>query len=286
MNHTEFNEREIQYTVSRIRDLPSIPLALERLLGIIQKDVTSLDELEGIVRYDPGLTSKILRLANSAYYGARGQVRTLARALLVLGFEQARSICLCSLLMDLLTGAPSCDASLRESLWKHAFCTGRLAASMVRCRPWLPADEAYVLGLLHDLGYLVMASHFSERFRSILDRATRSSYPVHMVETEFGLTHTSIGRWVAIRWGLPEVIQDVMGYHHAPPNSPSSAPEVKLVFLADTLALSESFPDLLDSELVARCRGELYISEDEWAEHCAGLNDIEREVQQVWDLLK
>lgn len=58
------------------------------------------------------------------------------------------------------------------------------------------------------------------------------------------------------------------------------------MFLADTLALSRKHPDLLESDLVTRCRGELYISEDEWAEHQGGIEDIEREVQQVWDLLK
>lgn len=286
MNHSDLNEREIQYTVSRIKDLPSIPLALQRLLEIIQKEVTSLDELEGIVRYDPGLSSKILRIANSAYYGSRGLVKSLARALLVLGFQQARSICLCSLLMELLSGSSAFDVTLRERLWKHSFCTARLASMLVRSRPWVPADEAYVLGLLHDLGQFVLATEFADRFRIIVETADRTSVPIHVVEREFGLPHTKIGRWVAVRWGLPEVFQNVMEYHHAPWTSPGSVPEVKLVYLADTLAQSIQFPALLDTELIAQCRGELYISEDEWSEHCASVEEVNREVQQVWDLLR
>lgn len=283
---TPLHEDEIRHVVSQVGDLPPIPHALQRLMEIIHGEANSLEELEGLISQDPSLSAKILRIANSTYFGSRGQVPRLSRALVVIGFEQAKSICLCTLLMEVFSEGMSLAAIERERLWKHAFATARIAFEMARNRPWISPEEAYILGLLHDLGRIVIAVHFGEHYMKMVNMARRANATLWSMERQYGLTHTRIGKWVAVRWAFPEVFQRVMEFHHAPADSPSFKPETRMIGLADILANSIELPDLLIDELTISYCSDLYMTEEEWQEHQDNLDLIRREVDQLWDLLK
>ncbi len=89
---------EVRYQISQIKDLPPLPESLQRFISIIKDEIGSVEELESIVRYDQSLAVKILRIANSTYYGCRRNVKTLSKAILLLGLKQTKSICLYTLL--------------------------------------------------------------------------------------------------------------------------------------------------------------------------------------------
>jgi HD-like signal output (HDOD) protein len=280
------NEREVRHAISQVKDLPLLPGSLPRMLEIIQEEIFSAKELESLVRYDQSLSARILRVANSAYRGYRGTVRTLSEAMWILGFDQARSMCLCALLVGLFTGKVTIDLEERERLWKHGFATARMARELARKRPWISEEEAYILGLFHDLGWVVMAAHLSEYYDYIQNLARSWKVIPWHLERQCGVTHTRIGKWVAIKWSFPEVFQKVIEFHHNPENSPSFKPEVTMISLADLLVNSKEHPDLPIDEAALTYRRELCITDEEWKDCWKRSHEIWLEVDQFWDLLR
>jgi HD-like signal output (HDOD) protein len=278
--------QEAIHRVAGVADLPPLAGALERLLEVIYSEVASVRELESIILYDQALAAKLLRLANSSFYGSRGQVYTVAQAIMLIGFEQVKSICLCVLLMQLYSGAPALSAAQRERLWKHAFAAAHMAREVARVRPWVSKEVAYVLGLFHDLGRLTMAVHFKDYFHLITDLAKTRKIPPRLVESECGLTHTEIGGWMSVRWALPEVFTHVMEYHHKPHQSPDHKPEVTLIFLADVLANSEQYAEYLDDPFTLACARQLRLTEEDWEQCIERSSAIWPQVDAFWTLLK
>lgn len=285
MSISLLEQKEIRYQISQIKELPPLPQSLQRLIDIIHEDVDSSDELVSIIRYDQALAAKVLRIANSTYYGRRGHIRTLSKAVMVIGFNQAKSICLCTLLMRLLSGGAGLSDARRESLWKHAFATSRIASEIAKKRPWVNAEEAALLGLIHDIGRLAMAVHFRDEFNTIMEIAAMRRVRSWSVELQYGLSHTQLGKYLALRWGFPEVFTTVIEFHHCPELSPSHKTEVRLIYLADILSHAREFPEMVEDEATLSSCRELYISEDEWQEYQEGLGLIWPEVDQLWNLL-
>jgi putative nucleotidyltransferase with HDIG domain len=279
------DDREIHYCISKIDDLPPLPGALQRLMEIIHDEVASPRELESLILYDQSLSARILRIANSTYYGRRGEVRTISKAVLNLGFEKVKSICLCALLMEMFADNRALSRAQREALWKHAFATARIAREMATRRPWLDKEDAYLLGLLHDIGRVLMAVYFSDHYQTVEALAHKRKLPPWCVEFHYGLLHTEVGKWAALRWGFHESLQRVIEFHHMPGKSTSYAPEVKTIYLANVLANSREYPELVDDPCTLACCKDLYISEEEWDGYRGALSDIWLEVDQLWNLL-
>ncbi len=280
------HHKEIRYKVSQIAQLISLPHSLNRLIEIIQSEIGTPAELESIVHYDPSLVAEVLMVANSSHYGFRGQVNSISKAITVIGSDQVKAICVSTLLMGLLSNDTDLIGSaLREMLWKHAFACSRIAARITKKRPWMSTDEAAALGLLHDLGWIVMATCFNEHFTAIFETAARKNIPPWFVEMQYGLGHCELGKYLASRWALPEVFKSVIEFHHFPDRANSFRTEVRLMHLVNVLSHSREYPDLLNEEsTLSQCR-ELYISEEEWEEYQESMEMIWPEVNQFWNLL-
>lgn len=255
--------RLLRARVLQTQSLPPIPQTLLRLLDVIQNEDTSANELQDIILGDQNLTAKLLKAANSAYYGYSGKVGTVSRAVVALGFQEVRNTCLCALLMQhFRTDRGNKQDQLR--LWQHSFTTAGLARLIVSLRPWIKTEEGYVMGLLHDLGRMVMMISFSDDYLEICRLATESKTSMFVAEEEYGMLHTMVGKWLAIKWHLPVVIQRVIEYHHNPLNTPEYHKEVKLVYLANRLAYADKGIDYSADDLVKECCRQLYISNDDW----------------------
>ncbi len=280
------SKEEIRHRVSKITKLSPLIGALQRLLQLLYSETSSAGELERIILYDQALSARILQVANSSFYGSRGNVHTIARAIMLLGFDQVKSICLCLVLLKLYSDESVLSTSQRERLWKHAFATALMAGEITQMKPWIDKELAYVLGLLHDLGQMALAIHLNEYYRMVSSLAETRKIPPWFVEYESGLTHTEIGQMMCAKWALPETFKRVMEYHHQPHLSPSYRSEVTLVFLADVLANSREFPDYVHDPFTLSGTTQLCLTEEDW-EHC-----IERtsglwpQVDAFWELLK
>ncbi|MGA2226568.1 MAG: HDOD domain-containing protein, partial [Syntrophobacteraceae bacterium] len=269
------DENEIRYQIAQIEELPALPQAIKRLIEIIHSEIDTPGELESIIGYDPSLAAKVVMVGNTSYYGYRGRVKTLSKAISIIGANQVKSICIFTLLMNLLSNGRVISPAHREMLWKHSFATSKIAAEITKKRPWMNEDEAAVLGLIHDLGWIVMAMYFNEQFVAIFESAARKNIPPWCVEMQYGLSHTLLGKYLATRWVFPESFKAVMEFHHSPEMSQSFKTEVRLMHLVNVLSHSHEYPELVNDEFtLSHCR-ELYICEDEWQE-------IQESVQNTW----
>ncbi|MGC8493960.1 MAG: HDOD domain-containing protein [Syntrophobacteraceae bacterium] len=279
------DRQEIRYRLSQIKELPPLPAALQRLLEIIYSEVETPGELESIISYDPSLAAKILAVANSAYFGYRDGVKTLSKAIAVIGTAQVKSICMYTLLMGLFSSGCTISETHRQMLWKHAFACSRIAVEVNRRRPWINIDQAAAMGLLHDLGWMVMAAHFNKQFTDIFHTAEKKHIPPWYVESSYGLDHGRLGRYVACRWALPQEFQAVMEFHHAPGSNGSFGADVGMVYLINVLSHSREYPELVnEDETLSQCR-KLCISEVEWEEYQEMAEAVWPEVEQLWNLL-
>jgi HD-like signal output (HDOD) protein len=191
MANNPLDENAIRYQIAQIEELPALPQAIKMLIEIIHSEIDTPGELASIIGYDPSLAAKVVMVGNTAYYGYQGRVKTLSKAIAIIGVNQVESICICTLLMNLLSNGRVVSPAHREMLWKHSFASSRIAAEITKRRPWMNGDEPAVFGLIHDLGWIVMAMYFNEQFVAIFER----NIPPWCVETQYGLAHTLLGSW-------------------------------------------------------------------------------------------
>lgn len=286
MNLPFLNEEQIRRKVAGIKDPPSLPLALHRVMELIVSNVDSPDELETFIRYDQGLTARIIRTANSAYYASHGKLIDLTRSILLIGYDQVKCICIFALASEIFSGRKLIKPIEREILWKHSFATARISYEIALRRPWIAKENAYLLGFLHDFGRIIVAAHFEEQYEAILLLAQQRKIPLRYVEQEFNLEHTIIGSWISRRWNMPELVRNIMEFHHEPQKSPSFKKEAELIALANILANSHNFPAYVDDDFTHMYRGDLNISREEWEEYQDRVKELQPDVDQLWSLLK
>jgi HD-like signal output (HDOD) protein len=284
-SRTTDEDRQRRAKVLQLKTLPPIPKTLLRVVEICQDDKAPLSDLEAIIMGDQALSAKILRLANAAYYGACGKVGSLSRGFVTLGFQEVRNICLCSLLMEYFT-SNKVDQESQKQLWQHSFATARMARQLAKHRPWMNQEEAYLVGLLHDIGRVVMLIHFHDDYAMIHQLAEDLKIPYYLAEWHYGITHTRIGRWLAIKWHFPVLFQQVLEYHHVPWQCTSFHKETKLIYLANVLAHYRSYPEYATVEPTKFCCKELYIPEEEWLGYCEQMESVWREVDLFWQMLR
>ncbi len=277
--------RRLRARVLQTKCLPPIPRTLLLLLEAIQNETTSAGDLEKLILHDQALAAKVLQVANSAYYGRCGKIITISRAVVTLGFHEVQNICLCALLMEHFHIRGDTQRE-QELMWQHSFAAAALARGLAQWRPWINNEEAYVLGLLHDLGRMVLMIHLPEDYSQIRTMAREQRIPDYLAEEKYGMPHTLVGKWLATKWHLPSVYQKVMEYHHRPLDAPESHKEVKLIFLADVLAHAQDHPGVSDDELVKDCCSQLYISADEWLSFHEKSENIRKEAIALWNVLK
>src|SRR5208337_2739217 len=129
MDSNPLDEKEIRYQIAQIEELPALPQALKRLIEIIHSEIDTPGELESIIGYDPSLAAKVVMVGNTSYYGYRKRVNTLSKAISIIGADQIKSICICTLLMNLLSNRRVVSPAHREMLWKHAFASSKYGLS-------------------------------------------------------------------------------------------------------------------------------------------------------------
>lgn len=230
-----------EHILAKVDVLPTLPTAVARLWSLLQDDTTSARDFEDVIAPDPALTANLLRLANSAYFGLRREVVSVAHAVTVLGtkrvFEVAASAGFAKTMPKNIPGY-DVDAA---TFWNHciavAILSERLSSELGLDTPSL----TFTSGLLHDIGKLVIGSFLLEDSIQVLSRMRTDEIGFVEAEREvLGTDHAKVGATLADRWDLPEAIGLVARWHHAPDEAPQDADQtlVDLVHTADGLAHS------------------------------------------------
>ena len=234
--------------LDNIHDLPSMPHTLNSVLGGLDSISSSAQTMEKIIRDDPVLTAKMLRIANSPYYGLRQEVSSIARAVVILGFEEVRSIAIGLS----LTGIFSQDLGFEEfdtkGIWLHSIGVAKVSKMLAEDISGLEADELFTTGMVHDLGRFLLCLYFSSELREILELRRQKGLSLSDAEEQYGLTHSEVGAYLAKRWNLSEMLVDVIRYHHYPNSAGPNTLASSVVFLADEICQKMKFGWHLEGE--------------------------------------
>lgn len=238
------NEKRRDLVIKRIRDIPSLPEVVNQILEKLGKQQTPASELARLVSYDPGLSSRVLRMVNSSAYGVQRQITSIQHGIMILGFNTVRSLVLSASVFKLM-GQQSVKSSLfdQQQYWRHCILTAMLGRHIaVACR--LPeTDEAFSAGMLHDIGKLVLHSYFTPEYQQILKAAKAQAIQPHgskfywLEKRLLGSTHTEIGGMLATKWKLPASLNEVIQTHHQVEKATLNPGLVNVVALANELAV-------------------------------------------------
>lgn len=204
--------------ISRIDSLPSLPKLYGEILEELRTTTPSINKVAQIITSDIAMSSKILQLVNSAFFGLRQRITTPEQAVKLLGLDTVKSLVL-SLQIFSQFDIPKTFYTLVKKLWRHSLNIGQSARKITETRTQNreTIDHAYLAGLLHDCGKLVMLANFPQEMKAILEKNPNNSVEfLKLEETIFGVTHAQIGAYLLGLWGIPSPITQAILFHHTP----------------------------------------------------------------------
>jgi putative nucleotidyltransferase with HDIG domain len=206
---------DISQVVKSVRDLPTLPSVVLDLIGSFEREDVDVTTLAEKMSRDQALAAKTLRLANSSFYGLAAKVRTVKQAIVVLGFDSARALAVASSVIDTFGADKSKQIDVAE-FWRHSIAAALCAKSLAR-HANIDQDYAFIAGLLHDIGRLLLASSFPDEYAQVAEYSLRNETTISEAELQvLGVDHQRTGQMLAEAWKFPPVIQRAIGQHHAP----------------------------------------------------------------------
>ncbi|GAA0754460.1 HDOD domain-containing protein [Ideonella azotifigens] len=207
----------------KVKDLPVLPQAVLEVLQVLRNDNLSAEHCIQLIEKDPALAARTLRLANSAFYGAPGRVARIADAVSMLGLRTVSGVLAAAALTQAFP-ASACAGFDFAAYWRHGLAVAMSARSLAsHCG--LDPEQAFLAGLMHDIGQLVLAAHFPAAGNAVQALMTSTDVPrVRAEQTLLGQDHCQVGALLAVHWRFPAPIVEAIAQHHAPPPAAASAP--------------------------------------------------------------
>ena len=211
MPETTNTPKDLALLIDANLQLPTIPAVASRALRAMEDPMANAQTLAIILQEDPGLTARILGVANSALYSLPRKIGNLAQAAMILGFVGLRSLVVAAATQALYKNY----GALERSLWLHSVGAAHAAQAIAKKKNFPHGDEAFVAGLMHDIGHIVMNNSLRDRFADVLTRSKLDDRPLDEIEREhFGFTHADVGSLLVSRWGLSPSLEHAIFLHH------------------------------------------------------------------------
>lgn len=274
-------EEKLRRKLSTITNLPSPPVVFNQITKIINNPKTSVKDIAAIMSEDAAMSAKVLRLSNSAFYGARSEITSIRQAILVLGLEAIKSLVLSSSVFDMFK-SHKIDVEFQESYWRHSLATAiaaRIVSQYHRAARGQDAEVAFSAGLLHDIGKLITCCFLPDEHRLVSEFREKEGVADYQAEmATVGHAHTLVGRMLAESWKLPRNIQRAIEFHHYPfHDMEESRTYSTIIHLANYLAKRTFFaksPEVAGwSDLLPEVATELELTEQVLEAFCSKLRD-------------
>jgi len=236
----------IKSIVNQTQALYSLPLFYERLNEKINHPHSSLADIGKVISEDQGLTVRLLKLANSPFYGYYSKIDSITRALGLIGMQQLRDLALAVSIKVSFGEVPNQVLSI-ESFWKHNIACGILSRNIATYRREANQELFFVIGMLHDVGILVMCSTIPENVLKMLQSRADFDAPYHILEQKhFGFDHSAVGSALLTQWKIPLNISEPVAYHHSPSSALQYPMEAATLHLADIICHTMSYSQAKD----------------------------------------
>ncbi len=207
---------KVKSKLESLSDLPAIPVVVASVLQEMDNPNFNAKHIASLIEQDQGLSAKILKVANSPFYGLTRKISTIDLAIVILGSNILKEI-LISILLQKVFRNVSTDILDIKSFWQYAVFCGATARYLARKFKYKLVSETFISGLMHDIGILVLLDKFKINFSKVRKLQKNEGYTLTEAEMEiFECTHADVGAWIAERWNLPEKITAAFLYHHTP----------------------------------------------------------------------
>ena len=231
--------------LQRIQRLPALPAVALDLLNTLAGSEPDVISLARRIAQDQAIAARVLRVANSPFYGLQKRVGSVHDAVVVLGFYAVRSLVLAAAVVTGLPGG-QCTGFEPDRFWRHVMGTAVAAQALAR-RLGRDAEAIFVAGLLHDIGRLAMVAIYPELFSRAVAVARERDCSLQEVELEiFGFDHAAVGAALARRWNFPEETIDALACHHQPAHGAPGG-LAALIHYADAISKSLDFEEAEDT---------------------------------------
>ncbi len=228
---SEDSKTQLQKIIMSTRDLPAMPQVASKVLELSSDPNTSAAQLQQVISDDQAMTARILKIANSAMYSCSRKIKTLTEAIVMLGFNSIRSLVVTSAARNLYNTRKSRSGLKERLLWEHSIGSGFACRLLAQKHAPALTEEAFLAGLMHDIGKLVLNIRVPERFDEIVQVVYNENRSFHVTEQDhFGFTHAEVGSLLVNKWKLSPVLENVIRNHH---NPESISPENPLLLYLD-----------------------------------------------------
>ena len=274
--------------ISHIATLPEITL---KIVELVENPRSTAQDLHKVISNDPALCSRILKVVNSSFYGLPGQIGSINRAIVMLGLNAVKNIAIAASLAKLFRGGDLTPNFSAKSLWTHSVVTAAIAKMLSDRLSMSVSDEAFLSGLMHDIGIMVEMQWDRARLIDVVQKvgADATGVPANdMCQSEeavLGANHQQFGAGLCAKWKFPNNFAMVTGFHHRPLEAPPESRTLPcLIYIADRLAAEtgQGFRmDLTSTEIDPAVMEALKLTSDDLAAFRAELPEALKSVESM-----
>ncbi|UCF99091.1 MAG: HDOD domain-containing protein [Spirochaetaceae bacterium] len=229
-------ENPLLEKIETSKALPTMPHILLQLIDICNQEEKGIRDLSKVINKDPSISERLLRLVNSAYYSLKQKITSIDQALLLLGMDAVKNIAISSSVYQVFHRSSKKSAFNLKLFWWHSLCCATIARRLALHIQYPSPDEAFLAGLMHDIGKIVLWNNFESQYESILKASAYRTTQLIEGEQDFGLGHAEAGAWLIRRWDPHSFMPDAVLYHHDQPDRILHAsPLVQTVYVANRL---------------------------------------------------
>lgn len=204
--------RELEIMIMTASDLPTIPVVATKVMQLLESENASAEELAKVVASDPAVAARVLKISNSSFYGCQRQIQTLSHAIVVLGFTTLKSLVVAASVKQVYK-----PYGLTEKmLWEHSFGAGLAARIIARRTRAANEEEAFLGGLFHDIGKIIMNNMDSQQFQIVMQKCYNDQISFAEAERQvYSYTHSEVGGLVIKKWNFPDILMYAVLKHHS-----------------------------------------------------------------------
>ncbi len=221
--------------VENINTLPTVPSVLKRLSAVIEKPRITIVEISAFISNDPALTTKVLKMVNSAIYGFPGRIASVSHATMLLGLNVIKGLLLGVSVFELMQKTMS-------GLYEHSLACAIASRVIAQKKNLKEPEEVSVAGLLHDIGKVILILEYAEQYENAMKESKEKKTSIFDAEiNQFNATHADVGGWLAEKWRFPRNLIEVIEFHHRPTLAKNAPLETAIVHMADLLVRARGF---------------------------------------------
>ena len=236
---TEESNKRYQRIIQDLGQIPTMPTIAAKVMQIVNDPHSSAEDVAKFISRDVALTSKVLRLANSAFYGIPRTISSVNSAIVILGFNTIRSLVLSASVLKVFPAKPGLVAFDRKAFWKHSFMVGiasRMVAQTYRKKKLVDMETAFSAGLLHDIGKIILEQYSNDDYLPVLKAAKDQGIPLYMAEKAMlGMSHADVSGMLVDKWQMPNELKGPIVNHHSPMDDKASQDMACIVHYANHL---------------------------------------------------